>query len=132
MKYLLGFFILASFIACSSDYSRNLGDGYMFRHEGPTLNDILFKDGEIPANVICFSYNKDFILAIQKPIFFQDPLYEKVHTYPNGDTVLYYWIVIKESSFVWGPLNRDEFNKIVHRFNVPKRLVKKINNHKMD
>lgn len=132
MKYFLIFMVLFSFIGCSSDYHRDLGDGYMYRSEGSTLNDILHKDGEIPANVLCYSYNKEFILAIQKPISFQDPLYEKLHTYPNGDSTVYYWIVIKESCFIWGPLNRNEFDEIVQRFNVPKKLIKKIDNYKMN
>lgn len=132
MKKIFFITLILLHFGCSSDYHRNLGSGFLYRSEGADLNDILHKNGEIPANILCYSYNKDFILAIQKPISFQDPLYEKLHIYPSGDTVLYYWIVLKETCFIWGPLNRKDFDNIVCTFNVPKQLVKKIDNYKMN
>ena len=129
MKNNIFLLLILLFLSCSSDYSKNLGDGFLFRSEGTDLNDILHKKGEIPANILCYSYNCDYILAIQKPGTFQDPLYEKTYIYPNGDSILYYWIVVKETCLIWGPLNQKEFNNIVLAYNVPKRLVKKIENY---
>jgi hypothetical protein len=54
------------FQSCSSDYTKNLGNGYFYRFEGGDMNDILGK-GEIPATVVSYDFDDDFIIAKQKP-----------------------------------------------------------------
>lgn len=64
--------------SCTSDYSQNLGQKYVYRDEGGRIKEIFSQesDGEqIPATVISFDYNRQFIIAKQKPKIPQDPLY---------------------------------------------------------
>ena len=71
--------------SCTSDYSQNLGQKYVYRDEGGRIKEIFSQesDGEqIPATVISFDYNRQFIIAKQKPKIPQDPLYEKEYLYP--------------------------------------------------
>ena len=63
--------------SCTSDYSQNLGQKYVYRDEGGRIKEIFSQesDGEqIPATVISFDYNRQFIIAKQKPKIPQDPL----------------------------------------------------------
>ena len=74
---------------CTSDYTENLGGGYFFRNEGGDLKDILSKEpkgGEVPSTVIAFDYDKNFIIAKQRPKLPQDILYEKNYNYELGAT----------------------------------------------
>jgi hypothetical protein len=110
---------------CSSDYTENLGNDYFYRNEGGIIKDILCKKangGEIPATVIEYNYNNDFIIAKQKPKLPQDPLYDKTYKYNLGENVLYYWLIDKENQIVYGPLNIEEFNKVKVKLKVPNEL----------
>ena len=123
------FFTILSLIiiySCTSDYTQNLGDGYFYRHEGKPLNDIYSeypqKNGRIPANVITFDYDRNFIIAIQKPRLPQDILYEKEYEYKLGEDALYFWLIIKEKKLVLGPLDTEEFKLARKQYNVPDNL----------
>lgn len=51
--------------------TKNLGGGYTYYYEHSDTKQIFHKfpaeGGEIPANVISYDYNRDFIIAKQKP-----------------------------------------------------------------
>ena len=112
--------------SCTSDYTKNLGDGYFYRHEGKPLNDIYSeypqKNGRIPANVVAFDYDREFIIAKQKPRLPQDILYEKEYEYKLGEDTIYFWLVIKKEKLVLGPLDIDEFELAKKQYNVPNNL----------
>ena len=120
--------LLISIIKCSctSDYTQNLGQGYFYRHEGKPLNDIYNeypqKNGRIPANVIAFDYDRNFIIAKQKPRLPQDILYEKEYEYKLGEDTIYFWLIIKEKKLVLGPLDIEEFKLARKQYNVPDNL----------
>jgi hypothetical protein len=103
--------ILLLFQNCSNDFTKDLGDGYFYRFEGGELNDILGK-GEIPATVLEYAFNDDFIIAEQKPKLPQDPLYDNEYNYNNGANSLYYWIIIKKQNLVLGPFSYLEYIKV--------------------
>lgn len=110
---------------CTSDYTENLGGGYFFRNEGGDLKDIHSKEpkgGEIPPTVIAFDYDKNFIIAKQRPKLPQDILYEKNYNYELGVDTTYFWLIIKKSHLVLGPLNENEFREVRERYQIPESL----------
>ena len=111
--------------SCTSDYSQNLGQKYVYRDEGGRIKEVFSQesDGEqIPATVISFDYNRQFIIAKQKPKIPQDPLYEKEYLYPLGVDTVYYWIIIKKEHIVLGPMSLDAFNDAKVKYHVPNDL----------
>lgn len=111
--------------SCTSDYTENLGDGYFFRNEGGDLKDILSKEpkgGEIPSTVIAFDYDKNFIIAKQRPKLLQDILYEKSYNYELGADTTYFWLIVKKNHLVLGPLEKKEFRDVRERYEVPESL----------
>lgn len=114
-------FIAIIFCSCnfSSDYSKDLSNECFLRYEGKELCDILCNsstESEIPANIIKYYYDENYILAIQKPKKNPDVLYNKEYNYPNGLDSVYYWIVINKQNKFIGPLNKNDFEKIL-KFN---------------
>lgn len=113
-----------------SDSTVNLGNDYYYRHEGGELNDIFNKypnpnGREIPANVVSYDFDDDFIIAKQKPKLPQDPLYDKDYKYNRGDNEFYYWLIVKNEKLVLGPLNLDEFNILKDKYKVSDKLMLK-------
>lgn len=111
-----------------SDSTENLGNDYFYRNEGELVKDILCENangGEIPATVVTYDFDDDFIIAKQKPKLPQDPLYEKEYKYNRGNHGFYYWLIIKNENLVFGPLNLEEFNILIDKYKVSKKLVLK-------
>jgi adenine/guanine phosphoribosyltransferase-like PRPP-binding protein len=121
------FFITLVLQSCNfSDSTENLGNGYFYRNEGETIKDILSNNasgGEIPATVVSYDFDDDFIIAKQKPKLPQDPLYEKDYKYDRGDKEYYFWIIEKNENIVLGPLNLEEFKIQRRKYKVPNELV---------
>lgn len=120
--------ITSIFQSCSSDYSKNLGDGYFYRYEGSNLRDIHCIEangGEVPADILEYVFDDEFILAKQKPKLPQDPLYDKEYIYNRGDKEFYYWLIVKNEDLVFGPLNLEEFNNLKYKYKVPDKLILK-------
>ena len=123
---LLVFFVIFSSCNVGGDYNKELSGGYFYRNEGEDINDILCKKsegGEIPANVIAFDYNSNFIIAKQKPKIPQEPLYSKKYSYDNGVDTVYYWIIVNKERLVLGPLSYESFDALRIKFNVSKELA---------
>lgn len=97
---------------CTSDYSKYLGKGYFYRDEGGEIKDILCErpnGKEIPATVLDYAYNNKYIIVKQKPKLPQDPLYNRDYEYHNGESALYFWIILKEKDIAFGPMDKTEF-----------------------
>ena len=115
--FLLGivFFFACVFSSCS-DYSKKLGNGYTYMHEGGNNNFIFHEypqqGGEIPPNVISYNYDKHFIVVKQKPMPFQYG-YETAEEYANRtDTIPFcYWLILKKEQKVFGPFDYNNFQK---------------------
>lgn len=125
----LNWYIVLSFVlilqCCTSDYTKNLGGGYFFRNEGGDLQDILCeepKGGEIPSTVIAYDYDKNFIIALQRPKLPQDILYKKNYNYESGANTTYYWLIIKKNHLVFGPLKENEFIEVKKKYKIPESL----------
>lgn len=120
------FFITLILQSCNfSDSSEPLGSGYFYRNEGREVKDILCKKangGEIPATVVEYAYDDDFIIAKQKPKLPQDPLYDKEYQYTKGNMEFYYWLIIKENNLVLGPYDLEEFNNQMRNYKIPNEL----------
>jgi hypothetical protein len=103
-----------------------LGKGYFYRNEGSEIKDILCErpdGGFIPSTILDFEYNKDFVVAKQKPKIPQDPLYDVSIKYENGTDRIYYWIIIKKEDLVLGPLELEEFKKEANKYSLPSELI---------
>lgn len=114
-------------LSCSSggDTSKELSGGYFFRDEGTELHDILNHSAGvkvIPANVLSYNFNDDFIIASQKPTKNPDPLYDSVPTYKDGNDSIYYWLIVNKSRAVIGPLSKREFEEMRRSYVVPETL----------
>ena len=116
--------VLFFFPSCSNDSTEELSGSYFLRMEGKELNDILSHSGdrkEIPANILSFNYDSDFIIASQKPDKTDDPLYVPV-SYERGRDSIYYWIIIHSKRLTLGPMNKHEFDSARQTYNVPSDL----------
>jgi len=125
INWLLLFGVVFMFQCCTSDYTKELGEGYIYRHEGKPLNDIYSenpKGGSIPANVISFDYDKKYIIAKQRPKLPQDILYEKEYEYKLGGDMVYFWLIIKKEKLILGPLSEKEFKEAKKKYKVPDKL----------
>lgn len=120
------FLIVLTLNSCNfSDSTESLGDEYYYRNEGESVKDILCQKangGEIPATVMSFDFNDEFIIAKQIPKLPQDPMYDNDYKYNNGNKEYYYWIIIKESNLVLGPLSLEEFKNQKNKYNIPDNL----------
>lgn len=120
---IISFYLI--FNSCSSDYTENLGNGYFFNGEGGSLNNIYCEKsygGRIPATVIGYDYDNDYIIAKQKPRIPQSILYEKMYEYKYGSDEYYYWIIVKDEYLVLGPFNLSEFAETRIKYKVPDNL----------
>ena len=122
-------FLLSCFVVNScGDYSTNLGDGYTFVHEGENWNYIFHglpsEGGEITPNVMSFDYDRNFIIAKQKPMPFQYG-YETGEEYENRvDTIpVCYWLIIKKEHKTLGPMDYGSFQRLRKQYKVPDKLV---------
>ncbi len=122
------FFLCLFCLICNacSDYSKNLGEGYTYAHEGTGTNCIFHEyptsGGEIPPDVISYAYDKNFIVAKQKPNEF-NCAYEKEISYPLGRDTIYYWLIIKQEQKVFGALDYDSFLQLKKKYKVLDNLI---------
>jgi len=125
---LIIFYLIIIFnLNCTSDYSKNLGSGYIYRDEGCEEKEIFCEQangGKIPKTVLVYDYDRHYIIAKQKPqkddsnILLDDNIYE----YKYGYDTIYYWIILKDFKKVIGPLTEDEFLKAIIKYKVSKTL----------
>lgn len=123
---LLLLILLLNFCCCNySDSTEELGLGYWLRIEGKGVNEILNHDSNkkgIPPDVIRYNYNDELIIAEQMPNKYDDIMYDDTINYKFGRDVLYYWIIIKKSNFLIGPMNIIEFDKARIKYQIPEKL----------
>lgn len=120
-----GFVLLIQ--SCALDYTKDLGGGYFYRDEGGNIKDILCEKpngGEIPATILDYAYNSEFIIAKQKPKLPQESLYKKDYVF-NTDNTFFYWIIVKANNIVIGPLNRQEYINMRLKYQIPYKLTLK-------
>lgn len=125
IKWYIVFGVVLILQCCTSDYAKDLGNGYFFRDEGGDIKDILPKEpkgGEIPSTVIAFDYDRNFIIAKQRPKLPQDILYEKEYNYKLGADTTYFWLIIKKNHIVLGPLDEKEFREAREMYKLPESL----------
>ena len=116
--------LFSIFLSACSDSTKELSGNYCLREEGRDLNDISCHSAtgrEIPANIISYNFNDDFIIASQRPKMTDDPLYSETH-YFNGRDSMYFWLIVHKSKLVLGPLTKSQFDKALSKYNVPMTL----------
>lgn len=127
--YLL--FIIVSSINCQNDYYEDLIGDYVYIEEGAHQHAIekMGKDyyGKlIPCEVLAYDYNKDFIIALQKPVH---PCYIGYITdsiqYPANIDSVYYWIILHKQNSISGPLTKEDYEAKRIELKVPESLTLK-------
>jgi len=104
------------------DSNGYLGSGYTYKSDTEEIyNEYPDKFGEIPPTIISFDYNNKFVIAKQKPRIPINSIY-KDYNYSRGDSATYYWIIIKRQKITLGPLNRNEFEKLKEKYDIPNSL----------
>jgi hypothetical protein len=101
---------------------RNLGNGFVYDEEH---KDIIGKI-DIPPTVISYDYDKNFIVAKQKPKEFNEAIYDKMeYVYPLGRDTVYYWLIVKQEQSIFGPLDFVSFQNLKEQYSVSDKLVLK-------
>lgn len=79
---------------------------------------------KIPATILDYAYNSEFIIAKQKPKLPQESLYKKGYVY-NSDNTFFYWIIVKANNIVIGPLDMQGYINMRLKYQVPDNLTLK-------
>ena len=120
------FLVLFIISSCTSDVTIPLGQDYFYRDEGGNIKDILCERTEskafIPATIIAYKYNNNYIIARQRPILPQDVLYDRQFEYRKGLNHDYYWIIIKDKDSLYGPLETTEYKELFYELMIPHNL----------
>jgi hypothetical protein len=104
---------------CDTD-SKRLGNGFVYNAEHKHITGEI----DIPPYVLSFDYDKEYVIAKQKPKEYNEVIYDKrEYIYPLGRDSIYYWLIIKKEHKVLGPLNLNQFDSLRLHYNVPKELV---------
>ncbi len=118
-------FIFLAFQSCNYNDNKNLGDGFVYYADHKMISNSTGSYGEIPSNVLGYKHDKKFIIATQKPIE-NDPnelMYDNEYVYKQGYDVIYYWIILKETKTVIGPLTKVEFLEAREKHNISENLT---------
>lgn len=113
--YFISFtFVVGSlFWGCTSDYSRNLGNGYVFCNEGEDLKYIFHEHsigGEIPPTVLSYKFNNEFIVVKQSPRL------------SNNQNFICYYIIIKNENRIYGPFCLGEYVKQKKKYGITLKI----------
>lgn len=117
--------VFAGLLLSCSDSSKELGSGYWLRIEGSKSNEILTHSSNlkgIPPSIIRYNYDNSFIIAEQKPVDNDDVMGYQDIKYGEGRQSLYYWIIIKDSTKVIGPMNKFDYKITKNKYGVPNSL----------
>ena len=103
-NYLIFFSLVVGCLlqGCISDYSYDLGNGYVYCDEGEDLKFIYHKQsigGEIPPTILSYKLDDNFIIVKQKPRL------TEIH-----DSI-FYFIIVKNDKEIHGPFNREQYLK---------------------
>ena len=115
---------LLNCISCHPDYVVNLGCGYWYAYDGGDTNMISAGEGEGPTidySVLDYDYNRQFIIAKQKPAMPRNVIYAD-YDYAQGFDAIYYWIIEKKTNRYIGPVDSLAYIKGRVEFGVPDNL----------
>lgn len=120
-----GLFILVLFAyrgMISADVWCQFGDGYYLA--GSTSDKLYIYKGDmgkgqivIAPNVIDYKYDKSFIITKQMPdsIWIEAECKTK---YEQGLNCAYYWIIIKETDKIFGPMSESHYHEMKGEYNI--------------
>ena len=120
------FIVLILFFLFSDTGEKDLGDGFTFFEERPSMI-YYWRKGDtaivfIPPEVYSYTNTCDYILAKQKPEQFDQIVYAKHYEYPYGRDTIYYWFVDKKGKKLVGPFLYSEMESYLKRNNLDKML----------
>lgn len=129
LSALLGIFLLLSLIGIS-----RIWDGYTDRFSRNFWYDseqrAIFGGinlADVPPYVELYEADKSFVLARQKPHYYNDPMYDynEGYEYKNGLHENYFWVINLTTDCVYGPLTYDEFRMRCREEKVSSSLYEK-------
>jgi hypothetical protein len=106
---------------------KDLGSGFAYFGEQGFIaggyHGSWFENVLVPQVVTSYDYNENFIIAKQLPRE-QDDSELGLGTifYPLGRNEQHYWIIIKDGSIVFGPMDLIRFNELREELNIPIKL----------
>lgn len=118
----------------------DLGSGFYYTDGCDILGDKVFSKTRnteewlnIPPRIIAYKYDKNYIIAKQnlggkwpqvEYAFFNSDgqLLESEEVFTNGWDCNYYWLIIKPSKLVYGPIDSLEFYKLIDSYQIPLRF----------
>lgn len=80
-----------------------LGGGYDF------FQGRIFGPIGVPDEVLNFSHDRHFIIVKQLPTPYPNAMDQIRYNYPLGRDSVYYWIIDKDKTEVYGPISSQEF-----------------------
>jgi hypothetical protein len=102
---------------------RRFKRGWSYISESATGNVLVNENGQrfIPCDVTAYDYNNDFIIAVQYP---QNSCFKgkDTSTYVYGKNQQYFWIIAHKSKQVYGPLELNEFERLMKLYKIDLRL----------
>jgi len=125
IKILFIIYIYTTLQSCNYNDNKNLGNSFTYYSDHKMIASSIGECGGVPSIVLEYNYDKNFIIAIQKPIE-NDPnvlLYDVEYEYKEGYNSVYYWIIIKDNQNVIGPMSKSEFVEVRGKYNVPEDLI---------
>lgn len=112
--FLFCIFFLTAWITITfifSDDSEDLGGGYTYYSEQKMISGKF----QIPPTILEYRYNSEIIIVKQQPTKYKDIMYND-YNYPLGRDTIYYWIIDKKNNSLTGPINYDEFQKLISKY----------------
>ncbi len=112
-------FLSVSLMGCSgSDYTSELSGGYLFVRESSVNQYIVkrgFRSGDpfIPCTVISYVFDRDFILAAQKP---------SADCFKHQENEILLWIINHSTDEIIGPLGVSDYLEMRGGLNIPFNL----------
>lgn len=108
----------------TSDGTYRLSKNFKYAYEQKAI----FGEGkltDVPPYVEFYCDDKNHILIKQKPHFNYDDMYEynENYSYKNGLKDFYYWIIVKKTDEILGPLTKEEFEQSIKNLSISKKLV---------
>lgn len=115
--FLLSFLLLSTLFNTNS---KDLGDGFIYNGDN---RHILGPIDIPPPNIITYNYDEHFITVKQKPQAYDNVIYDTMkYHYPQGRDTIYYWLIVKKEKKIFGPLNYNDFKKVINKYNLSIKL----------
>lgn len=123
IKFILSIFFCAFIIwfihSAFQPYTVKFSKDFYYDYETNSIFGNI-KTGDIPPEIVDFSYNKKIVVVKQKPTSKYFGMYNCPEdlNYKNGIDEFYYWIILLKEKKVYGPMLLEEYNILCKEKNI--------------